>query len=104
MEKNYQQAVDDIAEEAFKQYTENVPYNQRDEYISESVDGSWWIIYFAGHEEVLQSTDHEPDGAEVREMAPADADWRKMRQIAAYIAMERDVREALDSLARQSVA
>ena len=103
MEKNYQQAVDEIAEEARKQYPDPDD-DQRDEYIGESVDGSWWIIYYAGHEEVLQSTDNEPDGAEVREMAPADADWRKMRQIAAYIAMERDVREAFDSLARQSVS
>ena len=90
MQKNYLHAVDEIAEEALKQYPDP-DGDQRDVYIMESVDGASWIINYESNEEVLQATDNEPSGAEVQEMAPHDADWRKMRQIAANIAMERDV-------------
>jgi hypothetical protein len=96
---NYLDSVEDIAKEAKQEYPNpRLHHDQRAEWITESVDGSAWIIYDAKNEEVLRQTENEPDGSEVREMAGPDADWRKMRQIAAFMAMEADVHEALREL------
>jgi hypothetical protein len=63
----------------------------RHEYVSESVDGSEYIIYSGANQTVLDATDNEPDGAEIRAMSADNADWRTMRTLAAYMAMEADV-------------
>ena len=63
--------------------------------MSETVDGSEYIIYYSANEIVLEASDNEPDGAEVRAMSADDADWRTQRTLAAYLAMELDVLEEM---------
>ena len=89
----YRDSVNTIALEAF---TENREDPQ--EYISESVDGSSWIIYYNGNDSVIEFSSNEPDGADVREMSAPDADWRQMKMTAAYLAMEADVNDAFARL------
>lgn len=65
--------------------------------VHETVDNSSWIIYYGNNEDVLDATSNEPDADDVREMLQKDSygDWQKVRQIAAFIAMERDLNEKL---------
>ena len=96
--KEYWQTVEDIAKEALDEHGDE---DEARDYITESVDGSYWVIYYHANEVVLETSKNEPDGDEVAAMAGPDADWRKMRMIAAYMAMEIDVMEALDDLVKE---
>ena len=79
--------------------------DERREYVSQSVDGSEFVIYYGANDTVLEATDNEPDGAEVRALSAKDADWRTMRTLAAYLAMEADVLAEVERLtAAQRVA
>ena len=83
----------------------SVVEDERREYVSETVDGSEYIIYYSANEIVLEASDNEPDGAEVRAMSADDADWRTQRTLAAYRAMELDVLAEVERLlAAQRVA
>jgi hypothetical protein len=93
----YYQTVRDIAEDCREPYL-GPDDERRYGYIHDSIDGSYWVIYHHANEVVLQASGNEPDGAEVRSMSKPDADWREMRQLAAYLAMEADVHEALREL------
>lgn len=73
-------------------------HNCRVERIHENVDGNAWIIYYDNNETVLKQTHNDPDPGDVRSMSRQDADWKDMRQVAAYLAMEGDVWEALRDL------
>ena len=93
---DYLRTVTDIAEEALAEYPGpggNLALDDeaRREYVSESVDGSEYIIYYSANEIVLRASQNEPDGAEVRAISAKDADWRTLRTLAAYLAMEADV-------------
>ena len=95
----YWQDVEGIAQDAVDTYPLGDDYDDsRNDYIHESVDGSSNIIYYSENEEVLLQTKNEPDGSEVQAMAGAGADWRQMRTVAAYLAMEADVHEAVAQL------
>lgn len=92
----YFNTVDAIAEDIRKEYPDaDKDHNERCDAVHESVDGSEWIIYTYRVEKVLEYSKNEPDGEEVRSMSGPDADWRKQQQIAAYMAMEQDVYEAI---------
>lgn len=95
-QQDYWDTVEVIAEEAMEQYPDDE--SGRQEFVTESVDGNEYIIYSGANEVVIEATGNEPDGAEVSEMAGPDADWRKQRMIAAYMAMEADVMEKLQDL------
>jgi hypothetical protein len=100
---DYLRTVTAIAEEAIEEYPGDE--DTRRDYVSESVDGSEYVIYYSANETVLQASDNEPDGAEVRAMSAKDADWRTMRTLAAYLAMEADVLAEVERLiAAQRVA
>jgi hypothetical protein len=104
---DYLKAVRDIAAEAIEEYPGDtyLDIDHRSEYVSQSVDGSEYIIYYGAHETVLDASDNEPDGAEVRAMSANDADWRTQRTLAAYLAMEADVLAEVERLlAAQRVA
>jgi hypothetical protein len=109
-EGDYLRTVTNIAEEAIAEYPGTdgnftLDDEARREYVSESVDGSEFIIYYSANEIVLQASQNEPDGAEVRAMSAEDADWRTLRTLAAYLAMEADVLAEVDRLiAAQPVA
>jgi hypothetical protein len=95
----YLDAVDAIAREAIEEYPD--PEGQHDErarWVTESVDGSEWIIYDAKNEQVLESTRNEPDARDVRAMSAPDADWKTMRTLAAFLAMEADVHQRIREL------
>lgn len=88
-ETDYIKTVKAIAQDAISEYPTNE--DARHEYVSESVDGSEYVIYYGANQTVLDASDNEPDGAEVRAMSDDNADWRTMRTLAAYLAMELDV-------------
>lgn len=93
---HYLNSVDSIAEEIREEYPDSDKHhNQRVERVHESVDSSRWMIYTYLNEVVIETTDNEPDGREVAVMSGPDATWRRQRQIAAFLAMEADVHEAL---------
>lgn len=92
----YWETVETIAEEALAEYPDDE--SSQSEYVSESVDGSSYTIYYSGNEEVLNTSPNEPDGDEVSAMCAPDADWRKMRTVAAFMAMEQDVLEKVEEL------
>ena len=94
---DYYQTVRDIAAEAIEEYPGDTYLieDERREYVSQSVDGNEYIIYYSANEIVIEATDNEPDGAEVRAMSADDADWRTQRTLAAYLAMELDVLEEI---------
>jgi hypothetical protein len=112
---NYIKTVKAIAQDAIAEYPTPIEDNptpgsesweasqvveHRREYVSESVDGSEYVIYYTANEIVLQASQNEPDGAEVRAMSADDADWRTMRTMAAYMAMEADVLAEINRLAK----
>ena len=96
--QEYWQSVEAIAKDALDEHEDE---DDAREYITESVDGSHWIIYYHANEIVLDATSNEPDGAEVRAMSADDADWRQMRMLAAFMAMEIDVMGKLDDLVKE---
>ena len=97
---DYLKTVESIAAECQAEYPDP-DTDERNDYIHESVDGNQYVIYYSANEIVLKSSVNEPDGAEVREMTTSDADWRQMRVVAAFMAMEADVRQALERLDEQ---
>lgn len=94
---DYRDDVKAIAQDCIDNYPDPDDDGRHD-FIHESVDGSQWVIYYSRNEEVLSISRNEPDGREVQAMAGADADWRQLRTIAAYMAMEADVWEAVREL------
>ena len=94
--KDYREYIDTIAESVLADYPNDEEAQQ--EHVTESVDSSAWIIYWHANQDVLDHSDNEPDGDEVRAMAGDDADWRKMRQIAAFMALETDCMIRLQEL------
>lgn len=94
--RDYREEVKVIAMEAVEAYPDDE--DERQQSVTESVDGSCFIMYYSANETVLQASDNEPDGSEVREMCKADADWRELRMVAAYLAMEADVMEEVARL------
>lgn len=98
MAESYSDDVDDYA----RHIIEEIGLDEDDwhDAVHETVDGSNWIIYNNRNEEVLNSSKNEPDDSDVAELLGTEqcGDWRKVRQIAAFIAMERDLREALDDI------
>ena len=93
---NYAETVKSIAQDAIGLYPDDE--DNRHEYVTETVDGSQYIIYYAANETVLEASRNEPDGAEVQAMSGPDADWRQMRTVAAYLAMEADVMQEIERL------
>ena len=109
---DYLRTVTAIAEEAIEEYpgapndsNDDSNDDERRDYVSQSVDGSEFVIYYGANETVLEASDNEPDGAEVRAISANDADWRTQRTLAAYLAMEADVLAEVERLlAAQRVA
>jgi hypothetical protein len=96
---DYWDTVESIARTVIEQNGTD-EQNWRDT-ITKQVEGNHFIIYIAENETVLNESDNEPDGREVTAMAGEDADWRKMRTIAAYMAMEADVWEKCRELVEE---
>ena len=95
--ESYRDVVMLIAEDAVREYPD--PNDEgRHEYVTQSVDGSEWIIYIYRARKVLEYSQNEPDPREVMEMSGKNADWHKQQQVAAFMAMESDVWEAIREL------
>ena len=100
-ELDYTKTVRNIAEDAIQEFpfTNGEHCDERQQYVSESVDGNEYVIYYGANEIALRASDNEPDGSEVRALyGSIDADWRTMRTMATYMAMEADVLEEIDRL------
>ncbi len=97
-EQDYWRTVSSIAKEAVEEYPDPSNADEREEYITQSVDGNEYIIYYYANEIVLSATSNEPDEREVASMSDPEGGWRAQRTLAAYMAMEQDVREALSDL------
>ena len=99
-ELDYIKTVRNIAEEAIQEFpfTNAEHCDERQQYVSESVDGNEYVIYYGANETALRASDNEPDGSDVSAMSASDADWRTMRALATYMAMEADVLEEIDRL------
>lgn len=97
-EPTYWDSVKSMAEDVKENCPDPNDNECRSTYIHQSVDGSAWIIYFGENETVLRETNNEPDASEVKAMNGDNADWKGMRQVAAYLAMEGDVWEAVREL------
>ncbi len=93
--RDYDSTVEAIAREVI----ENNGLDEGDwhDAVHENVDGNYYVIYYHGNEECLEATKNEPDPSEVAEMLGGDdqGDWRKVRGIAAFLALEADVYEKL---------
>ena len=97
-EMDYIRTVQGIAEDAIAEYPDDD--DGRQQYVSESVDGNEYVIYYDANEIALRASQNEPDGEEVRSMSANDADWRTMRMLAAYLAMEADVFEEINRITK----
>jgi hypothetical protein len=95
----YWDTVKAIAEEIHDEYPDpDDDHNERADRVHEDVDGSQWIIYYNKNDTVLNETHNYPDDRDVREMAGDTGDWKKMRTVTAFLAMEADVYEVLKEL------
>ena len=98
-ELDYIKTVDGIAEDAITEYPfEDGQHDERQQYVSESVDGNEYVAYYNANEIALRASQNEPDGEDVRAMSADNADWRTMRTVATYLAMETDVMCAIHRL------
>ena len=102
MTETYWDSVRDMAQEIKDAYPDpDADHDERVEMVYDSVGGSSWIIYWDDNEKVLRNTDNEPDAIEVMTMVKPGADWRDIRQVAAFLAMESDIYEMLRELDEQ---
>ena len=69
-----------------------------DQMIRERLDTNHWIIHLESNEEVLDNTDHEPNNRELEGMVSPDGGWREYRQVAAIVAMQRDVLQVCEEI------
>jgi hypothetical protein len=92
--QQYWQTVQIIAEQCKQEYPDPND-DKRDDYIHARIAGSYWVRHYHANEVVLAASDNEPDWADIRSMTTPDAEWRELRQVAAYLAMEQDVWQAL---------
>lgn len=100
-EMDYLQTVRNIATEAITEYpfADGQHSDERQEYVSETVDGNEYVIYYGANEIALRATDNEPD-----DINPIGSDWRTHRSLATYLAMEMDVLEEINkSYHRQAI-
>jgi len=84
-----------IAKEIFEDCPIDVEYY---DLVHESIDGCEWIIYDYRHETVLTATENYPDPSDVHSISKEDASWEELRQTAAFLAMEQDVLDEINSL------
>ena len=109
-EMDYIKTVQGIADDAIKEYpfTNEQHSDERQQYVSETVDSNEYVIYYNANEIALRASQNEPDGEEIRAMSAEwssgkrflmnNADWRTMRTLATYMAMENDVMEEIDKI------
>lgn len=71
-------------------------HNDRVDSVTESVDGSGWVMH--APDRVLEHSEQPQDSQEAAAMAGPDADWEKVRTVAAYLVMQQDVYKALSGL------
>lgn len=92
--EDYHETVESIAKEAMQEKELD-----RNQFINESVDSNSYIFMYAGPPVVKEASDNFPTGMqEIAAMAGPDADFDKLLQVAAYMAMEADVYQAVEEL------
>lgn len=96
---NYRNHVEMVAKDIFDEH--GMDEDCWLDAVHEAVDSDQYIIYTAKNQEVLDETSNEPDSSDVAAwINPKDqGDWRKVRMIAAFLAMEADINEHLRDLA-----
>jgi hypothetical protein len=85
---SYWDDLESMAEDIIE--SEGIDEDKWHDRITEDVDGSSYIIYYAEQDEVLSKTKNYPDERDVAGMCES-GDWQKVKTITAYLAMERDL-------------
>lgn len=89
---DYEETVESIAAEVLQD--NGIDESDWYERITEEVDSNAYIVYYAGPPVVKEASKNFPtDMQEITSMAGANADFEKLFQVAAYMAMEADVHE-----------
>jgi len=91
--REYWDTVNFIAEEAFKECKDNE--SDAYEYIHESVDGSYWIIYYHANYKVMQYTDND---SAYEDYGDLPKDWNTATTFVAFCAMKADVMDKYQGL------
>lgn len=84
--QEYWDTVSVIAKEAFEEHGDD--QGEADDYIHESVDGSYWVIYTHANYKVMQYTDND---SLYEEYGDLPSDWNKALPFVAFCAMKADV-------------
>jgi hypothetical protein len=91
--QEYWDTVSVIAKDAFEEHGDDA--SAADEFIHESVDGNYWVIYTHANYKTLQYTDHD-DAFE--EFGDLPREWHKILPFVAFCAMKADVLEKYQEL------
>lgn len=75
---------------------------ERIESIRSYVDGNAWVSNYDLNEEVLEETRNYPDERDVSSLDGGSGDWKKVRQITAYVAMTDDVLAKIEEMDEES--
>ena len=93
-QRDYWQDVRAIAAEIVEAHPDpDDDHNDRCDRVHQDCDGSAWIIYTHAQRKVLDFTDNTPDGEDVAAMS--DGTWDGMQTVAAFLALEGDVYDAI---------
>lgn len=99
----YWDAVKAIARSVREEYRDpHGSKHERLESIQGHVDGSAWIVNYDLNEEVLEETRNYPDERSVASYDNNSGDWKKVRQITAYLAMVDDVLAKIEEMDEES--
>lgn len=97
---DYLETVESIAKEALTDYSNGT--EDQDQFIHESVDGNAYIIYYAGPPVVKEASSNWPcsdfEWQDVHAMAGDNCNDDQFMQIAAFQAMEADIRKAIEDI------
>lgn len=98
---DYQETVEAIAKEIIED--EGLEEQDWHDRITQDVDSNSYIIYYAGPPVVKEASNNFPtDMREVCELAGPEADFEKLLQVAAFIAMEADIYQECRNLAEDA--
>jgi len=93
-QRDYWQDIRSIAAEIVEAHPDpDNDYDERCDRVHEDCDGSAWIIYTHAQRKVLDYTSNTPDGGEVEAMS--NGTWEGMQTVAAFLAFEADVYDAI---------
>lgn len=98
----YFATVESIAEDIVDRYPcADDDHDERCDAVHENVDGSEWVIYYAKAADVLQFSEQDPDMEEAATLN-GDRGFDMLQCVAAFMAMEADVYDAIGNLDKRN--